>query len=712
MKTSRILLVILLNFFLLRVVSQTQFNCSSQDRYLKQIESNPAFKNNQQQLEEETRAFIANLESARPASSASYIIPVVFHVIYTSSYGNISDAQIINQIGILNKEFNRLQPDTALTPAAFKSLAAAFNVEFRLATKDPDGNCTNGINRVYSSLSNCSFEEDEIKSLSYWPSNKYLNIWLVQSMHYSASLDCNGGGYATFPGGPATLDGINIRGDLIGDIGTAASNSSWGNFMGRYLIHELGHWFNLRHIWGDMTCGNDLVADTPPAENSNSGCPAFPRRPLNSCGSNADGEMYTNYMDYTNGPCLNMFSAGQVNRMTACINSPVSGRSNLWTPANLNATGTNDPYSYPVTCVANPQVFPFGTQVICKGDSIKFSDHSYGGTYTSRLWHFEGGQASGLTDSVVFVKYNTVGSYSVSLTKVLSGTSKTVGLIDKVLVIDNNPNPNYIFPFHDSFEDMFAFSEDWHVVNENNDDSGWELFYTTGYSGSNCVGINNFGKSAPLRNELISPAYDLSAIQSPTLTFRLHFANRVSANKDRLQVLISNNCGKSWQQIYSREAPNSLSTVSGNIVVPYFPFPGSDEDWRQDRVNIINSLANGIVQFKFVFISGGGGNIFIDDINIDGRNTTGLSKQNNVSKLNVFPNPAKNNLHIAVDTKERSPLTIEIRDVLGRLCLSANTATSKGNADIDISSLKNGVYFLTVKGSNGKNHTTKFIKQE
>src|SRR6185369_9812644 len=100
--------------------------------------------------------------------------------------------------------------------------------------------------------------------------------WITQVMHYSGTPDCVGGGYATFPGGNPLLDGINIRGDLISNIGTAATNGSWGNFKGRYLIHELGHWFNLRHIWGDATCGNDQVGDTPPAVASNSGCPLFP----------------------------------------------------------------------------------------------------------------------------------------------------------------------------------------------------------------------------------------------------------------------------------------------------------------------------------------------------------------------------------------------------------------------------------------------------
>lgn len=702
-----------LTLFLQKAGAQSSFNCSSHDMYQRQLSKDPEFKKNQDQLEIETKSFVMPQAASRSVVGP-YIIPVVFHIIYTTSAGNISDAQVVDQIAILNQEFNRLQPDTALTPWAFKPMASAFNVEFRLATVDPNGNCTNAINRVYSSLSNCSFEEDDVKALSYWPSNKYLNIWIVQSMHYSGSMDCVGGGYATFPGGTATLDGVNIRGDLISNIGTAASNSGWGNFKGRYLIHELGHWFNLRHIWGDQNCGNDQVSDTPPALTSNSGCPSFPQNPSSSCaGSNADGEMYTNYMDYTNGPCLNMFTAGQVTRMNACITSPISGRSNLWTNSNLNATGTNNPYTYPVACAANPDVLPYGKIVVCKGDSVRFTDNSYGGSSTTRSWDFTGGSASSLTDSIVKVQYTTAGVYTVALTNNYQGTSKTATYINKVYVLDSDPNPNYVFPFFDSFEIPTDYDTDWTVVNNDNDQTSWEITSETSYSGANCVTINNFGKSAPMSDDLISPAYDLSAVLSPTLTFRLHFANRITANYDKLTVFISNNCGKKWQQLYSRTASGNLNTIPGNVASSYTPAFNSDDDWRLEKINILNSWASDIVRFKFAFVSGGGNNIFIDDINVDGISTTGLTKQSVSTDIRVFPNPAKDKIEIILNTKDKSGIQLEVTDVLGKICLSQRFDNIKENKiKADVSSLKAGVYLLKLKEENGTIHISKFIKQE
>lgn len=706
---KKIVFLLVLSSLIKTGKAQNSFNCSSHEMYLKELNSNPSFKINQQQLEEETKAYIEKVSSARP-SAATYIIPVVFHVIYTTNAGNISDAQIKDQIAILNEEFNRLQPDTLLTPTAFKSAAAPFSVEFRLATIDPNGKCTNGINRIYNTLTNCSYAQDDVKGLSYWPSSMYLNIWITQSMHYSGSLDCSGGGYAAFPGGNALLDGINIRGDLISNIGTAATNSSWGNFKGRYLIHELGHWFNLRHIWGDATCGNDFVADTPPAEDANSGCPAFPHNAFSTCsGSNGDGEMFTNYMDYTNGPCLNMFTAGQVARMTACITSAVGGRNNLWSTANLNATGANDPYTYPVACVSNPAILPYGTLVVCKGDSVKFTDNSYGGNSTSRSWSFPGGSASSLTDSIVKVKYNAAGMYTVALTKNYQSTSKTETFIDKVQVLENSANPNYASPLSEGFEDGSLFDADWVVVNSNNDVSKWEVITTTGYNGSNCVGIMNFGKSAPLVDDLITPAYDLSTVANPTLTFRLHFSKVVTANTDGLVVSISSNCGKNWQQLYSRNALTNLSTVTGNVSSSNIPPYNSDEDWRLEKINMMTAWTNGTVRFKFSFFSGGGNNIFIDDINIDGVSTTGIAPNSAAQHIKVFPNPAKDQLCISVGNSAKA-MEVEIMDIVGKRCLARKVEDE--NVDIDIDSLKNGVYFIRIKQSDNTVYTKKFIKQD
>lgn len=710
MKTTHLLF--LLSLLIIKGYAQNSHNCSSHLRYNELLKTNPEFKTNQEQLETETTEFLKN-KTNHKTTTATYIIPVVFHVIYANNSGNISNAQIIDQINILNKEFPRMQADTSLTPPVFKPFAAPFNVEFRLATIDPSGNCTNGIDRIYSSTSICSVNEDAIKSLSYWPSNKYLNIWLVESMHYDGSTTCNGGGYATFPGGTASLDGINIRGDLIGSIGTSATNPIWGNFMGRYLVHELGHWFNLRHIWGDAFCGTDLVADTPPAENYNSGCPSYPYNGMNQCGGNSDGEMFCNYMDYTNGTCLNMFTAGQVARMTAAINSTVSGRKNLWNPINLAATGTADPYSYPVNCTSTPDILPYTTTLLCAGDSIKFTDVSYGGKETSRTWNFFGQPSSSITDSIVYTHYNSPGTYNVAITINNLSDSKSKTFNNKIYVLDNNFNPNYTAPFTDSFENATTFNNDWVSVNKDNDATTWQNMSSTSYSGTQCLWINNFNNIAPSIDELISPAYDLSSVTTATLSFKLHYSAQTATDNDKLQVYSSSNCGKSWQLRYSKSGTSALKTVTPYYTTSHIPVAGSTE-WRQENINLPNNWGTNPIRFKFAFTSGGGNNIFIDDININTPIVTGLNTQKSENDISLFPNPSSNEFFISYNLANNASLDIEVIDVLGKIVITQNNLKVLGGKNTyktDTKNLTEGIYIVRVKQENKIIYTGKFIKQ-
>lgn len=707
---KNILITTPLLFAFLISKGQNAFNCFSHEVYEQQLKSDPQFKKNQEQLELETKMLVNSMSLNKAAAAPSYTIPVVFHVIHTGGAGNISSAQIMDQITILNKEFKRLQADAALTPPAFQPVAAPFDVEFRLATKDPNGNCTNGINRIYSTLSDCSFGKEDPKSLSYWPSNKYLNIWIVQAMHYG-NLDCGGGGFASFPGGAPNIDGVIIRGDLISNIGTAVTNTGWGNFKGRYLMHELGHWFNLRHIWGDAVCGDDQVSDTPPAVFSNSNCPSFPYNANNNCGSGPNGEMFMNYMDYTNGPCLNMFSAGQVTRMTACINSNVSGRSNLWSNSNLIATGTNDPYVYPINCAAVPEMLPYDVITACVGDSVKFTDNSYGGKGTSRLWDFNGEPASSLTDSIVRVAFSAPGIYSPSLSKTYLGSTKTTTFTNKVHILNNSPNVNYVVPFKDSLEDVFGFDNDWVIVNRDNDGTTWTYNTSTGYSPSNCASLLNFGKKAPLIDDIITPGYDMRFVENPTMNFRLHFAGRATTNLDKLQIFISVDCGN-WVSIYTKTATGGLRTVNTNFATSHIPIAESNE-WRKETLNIFPFVPAGFVRFKFSFTSGGGNNIFIDDINIGGTNSVGVTKNSLFNDVSVYPNPASDKINFKFTLEDKNPITIEILDLTGRKCVTQKVekiAEKENYASLNVESLNPGVYLITVKQNSGTIFTNKFIK--
>ncbi len=192
-----------------------------------------------------------------------------------------------------------------------------------MATRDPNGNATSGITRTYTD--SLSFVGDGNEKYTAtggkdnWDPTKYLNLWVCD-------LSASGGtlGYAAFPSDLVSApddDGVVISYTAFGDIGTATAP----NDLGRTGTHEVGHWLNLRHIWGDTICGDDFVADTEIAEDNNFGCPTFPHNANSTCGSGVDGEMYMNYMDYVDDYCMVMFTFDQGTRMQSALNGDRAG---------------------------------------------------------------------------------------------------------------------------------------------------------------------------------------------------------------------------------------------------------------------------------------------------------------------------------------------------------------------------------------------------
>lgn len=233
-------------------------------------------------------------------------IPVVIHVLFNSAGQNISDAQVLSQLKVLNNDFRLLNADKNLVPTVFKKWAADAKIMFCLAKVDPDGRPTSGIDRKYSSkeffMGDDGMKFKAMGGANAWDSKRYLNIWVCNL--FGRSL-----GYATPPGGPEEKDGVVIKFDVFGNEGYLQT----GFNKGRTATHEVAHWLGLKHIWGDDDCGNDEVDDTPRQKSYNFGCPGFPV--ISNCSPNINGDMFMNFMDLTDDGCMNLFTTGQKNRM-------------------------------------------------------------------------------------------------------------------------------------------------------------------------------------------------------------------------------------------------------------------------------------------------------------------------------------------------------------------------------------------------------------
>jgi hypothetical protein len=281
------------------------------------LKTDPAYRKNRLEIENFTKQYVERNAGAGLRSEPIFI-PIVVHVVYNTPRQNISHSQIFRQIVTLVWDFRKQNPNSLVFPE-FEPYWVDTRINFYLALRDPDCKATTGITRTFTSVE--SFTHDDAVKFSAsggkdaWPSDKYLNIWV-----------CNlaGGllGYAQFPGGPASTDGVVIDYRAIGDFGTATAPFN----LGRTATHEIGHWLNLLHIWGDdpptdPCSGSDEVVDTPNQGTPNFGCPKFPHL---SCDNGPNGDMFTNFMDYTDDRCMTMFTAGQSARMEATLAGPRS----------------------------------------------------------------------------------------------------------------------------------------------------------------------------------------------------------------------------------------------------------------------------------------------------------------------------------------------------------------------------------------------------
>lgn len=429
-------------------------------------------------------------------------------------------------------------------------------------------------------------------------------------------------------------------------------------------------------------------------------------------------ENIQNYMDYSY--CSHMFTKGQVDRMRASLNSSVSGRNNLWSQANLVATGTDVPNpSNNCTPIAD---FSSNTQLVCQGDNILFQDESWNGTINSLNWTFNGGTPSTSTNSSVNVIFNNLYWQEVSLTATNNAGTNTKTETHYVFV---SPSwAEYTGLFNESFENT-ATNQSWFSITNANNASKWQVANSSGATGSKSMYLNahsepvyfpNYIPSIGKKDKdgLISPSMNLSSVSGGVLTFKYSAATRASSLEDiteELKIYGSFNCGETWTQI----APpiKGLDLVNaGSYSNPYFPT--SANQWKTASINIPAILIKNNVRFKFEYTSGKmSNNIFLDDINISG--TVGISESEADNfNLNAYPNPFNESTTVSYTLNKSQNITIRVYDLLGNVVLDVlndNQAQGDHTLVINRGSLQSGIYLLKLTGDNGLEVNKKMVIQ-
>ena len=668
MKKLLLSIIAISSFFL----AQAQRTCGTMDVNDRLIQTDPNYAAKRQAIENFTQQYAAN-PTARLRSSAINI-PVVVHVIYSDSAGDISDAQIMSQITRLNTDYNKQNADTASIPSVWQSAAANVNINFCLAVRDPNGLPTTGIIRKRSSTTSWS-TNDAVKYTAQggddaWPADSYLNIWV-----------CNLGGgllgYSQFPGGPAAVDGCVILNTAFGDrVGTVTSPYN----LGRTVTHEVGHWLNLYHTFqGGCTGTGDQCNDTPPTAAATYGCNTFPLLGT-GCSTTSPGIMFMNYMDYSDDACLYMFTNDQNTRVQALFTAGGS-RANIVNSMGCVPVG-GGPYA----------LFSADKTNICAGQSVTYTNNSLD-TPTVFSWSFPGGTPSSSTaQTPPVITYSTPGTYTVSLTVTKDTSSNTKTITNYITVVGTTP-----LPLTEGFEGASFPPSGWSVGNADNL-TAWEQTDSAGGFGlsTNCAVFNSIYATRAERGQLdylYTPMLDFSGVSASKLAFDYAYSRNqrtrtgVTTNsQDTLWVMGSADCGNTWSTLWVL-GDSLLATAPGFLTTHFIP---TATQWvRDSSIDLSNMLGNPSVQFAFVPYNGRGNALYIDTVNISGATS-----------------------HVGIaDVDQLRNVEVGIYDMLGKNLWSKDLGNVHAAAEpISLTGLASGVYLIKVKAGE-RSYTTRVVKQ-
>lgn len=596
------------------------------------------------QFEQALQQVIAELQTRRSMMPGPYDIPMIVHVIHNGtavgSGLNLSQAQIYSQFDVLNEDYNNTNADGAQVPAAFQPLRGSLQMNFKKALRDPAGNtlAEPGINRINRNTKGWTappytqtYVDQTIKPNSIWDPTKYFNVWVT---------DISGGllGWAQFPPpstppvaglptnpGSANTDGVVILYSAFGRVGNVAAPYN----KGRTLTHEAGHFFGLRHIWGDeaQCAADDYVSDTPQQKGENYGCPSYPQTTQagGRCSTADPSSMFMNYMDYTDDACMFMFSQGQATRMEAVITS--SPRR-----VELTTSTTDDPLIALDASISN---------------IIRPSGSSCAGTFSPQVTLTNLGSST-LTSVTITYNINGTGSTVYNWTGSLAAGASTVVTLPSATaasgthtftVATSSPNngvdgntandsksqsftiiaapATVSLPLVEGFTGTTFPPSGWTLVNPEANNTWTRVTNAGGFGNStNSAKMDNYSGQVNIAgqtDDLLTPVLNLSNANSTLkLTFNVAYARYNTSYSDSLFVEVTTDCGSTWTRVYGKGG-NYLATAPNTTTA----FTPTATQWRKDSVMLSAFAGQSNAQFRFRSYSGYGNNVYLDDINLN-----------------------------------------------------------------------------------------------
>lgn len=630
---------------------------------------------------------------------AVVVIPVVVHIVLPDP-NQISDEQVQSQINVLNTDYNAENADSLETPMIWKSLFGDMRIQFCLAERTPEGDPTNGIQRVKTNVSQFTIANgvSGVKHVSTggadaWDSKEYMNIWVCDMG--SSTL-----GVGTPPGlYPDDEDGIVVQYDAFGTEGNLLPAFN----KGRTCTHEVGHYFNLLHPWGngDGSCSpGDYVADTPPQSNPIYGCPVFPVL-TDNCSPNYPGVMFMNFMGYANDTCMSLFTLGQVVRAQAGLFNYHSSllSSDGCQPVILKTRDAAILHVLsPQDKVCDNLIAPEisiknrGKQTL---SSLNISYQIDQGPITHFAW--TGSLAS--LDTLKLALPSTslqIGNHTFTVYTAGPNGLKDENIHNDTAISSFHLDPVATAPFSEGFESDSFPPPGWEIRNPDGALT-WEKTSIAAYDGKSAVVMRNldYAQNGPT-DDLITPVFDLQNADSAFLFFYVAAAVQSAPNSgnqywDTLQVILSNDCAQSGISLYKKWGPNLIT----DSVPTSQEFVPNHSQWRRDSIDLTPYLRNGQFQIIFRNITNFENNIYLDDINIVSKETNPVLKK---EKVIVVPNPTTGALYVQFLSPPPSLEAVAVYNSLGQVLYRKNASSlnNQNRIEFNLADAANGVYFVKI----------------